>query len=430
MFILRQTSEARDRSIAAVFDGEYARFGSFNEFAHRHQMSTHVEVTWGFSPNLRRSLSFPLPPSIGATMFRDANRIRQVPTRTVSVNLQGVFGYNRLTSEVRAEQVRIHSQMFVSGAPPETSFWNVALFQQRESRNWSRLTYATPELQDSGSYRIRETGKFYDLSLGHFHGREPQTGRWDRINLRRLALQLAYVLEEEAAQLTLLGPLRPEAQRFYLMTGSRPSDVGLAGEKAIELLWMERGRSIAGIGHFVRKWLQRLDLSLDLTLRRIPRTSFVSVDLQDPRTGVTVQLADVGVGASQIIPILIGGYIAPPGSTLVIEQPELHLHPAAQAEVADALIDLIQDGRRFVVETHSEHLVRRLQRRIADDTIDPKDVALYFVEESESGSQLKEIGLEENGRFIEDELPDGFFDVDYKEVQEIVKARSATRDQT
>jgi hypothetical protein len=340
-----------------------------------------------------------------------------VAARVENLRITAIFGYNRRTAEVRADLVGIGLNL--AGLPFGDGDGNgtVSIIRERLNRTWSSISYSAVPGDASGEFRLADIGKFYDLAQGRLHSRDRSNRSFQFL---RVAISLTSLIEAEASNLFLLGPLRPEAQRFYLLTGSRPSDVGLSGEKAVDVLWMQ-GRRVPKLLQFVRHWLERLELSLDLKLRRIPETSFVAVEFLDPRTRTPVQLADVGVGASQILPALIGGYMAPEGSTLVVEQPELHLHPAAQAEVADAFLQLIND-KSFVIETHSEHFVRRIQRRIADGTITPEQVALYFVEEDELGSHIQEIGLDMSGSFLEQELPLGFFDVDYRETAEMTKA--------
>lgn len=97
-----------------------------------------------------------------------------------------------------------------------------------------------------------------------------------------------------------------------------------------------------------------------------------------------------------------------------MEQPEIHLHPQVQAELADALISAtksVQDGRprntQLIVESHSEHLLQRVQRRIAEGVVDPDGVAIYFCRRSKSGAELEELTIDAFGEISN--WPDGFF---------------------
>ena len=92
-----------------------------------------------------------------------------------------------------------------------------------------------------------------------------------------------------------------------------------------------------------------------------------------------VELPDVGFGISQVLPVLVQCDYAPEGSIILIDQPEIHLHPYAQSALADVMIDVIKKRNiQLVIETHSEHFLRRLQRRIAEDELSQDKVSAYF----------------------------------------------------
>ena len=127
-----------------------------------------------------------------------------------------------------------------------------------------------------------------------------------------------------------------------------------------------------------------------------------------------VGLPDVGFGVSQVLPVIVQLFYAPDNSVIFIEQPEIHLHPNAQALLADVIIDAInmrenQKKRRVqvIIETHSEHLLRRLQRRISEEEIKTSDVKAYFAKNNQKSSQLEELNVDEYGNILN--WPDGFF---------------------
>ena len=139
--------------------------------------------------------------------------------------------------------------------------------------------------------------------------------------------------------------------------------------------------------------------------------------LKDKRSGVTVSHRDVGVGISQVLPVLAALY----GSTyktILIEQPELHLHPALQAELGDACIESVKEGyNSLILETHSEHLILRIIKRIRKGTLSHEDVSIIYVDPEEGGSSLKTLRLDADGDFIDD-WPHGFFAEREKELFE------------
>ena len=111
-----------------------------------------------------------------------------------------------------------------------------------------------------------------------------------------------------------------------------------------------------------------------------------------------VRLTDVGFGVSQILPVLILCYYVPENSTLILEQPEAHLHPKVQADLADVFIDVVKERNvQIIVESHSEHLLRRLQRRIAEEQIASDMTALYFCRIEDGTSAIERLDVDEYG---------------------------------
>ena len=138
--------------------------------------------------------------------------------------------------------------------------------------------------------------------------------------------------------------------------------------------------------------------------------------LLDLRTRTVVSHRDVGIGVSQVLPVLVAGY-ASRNRLLAIEQPEIHLHPALQAELGDVFIEsaLGDNGNTFIIETHSEHLILRVLRRIREGKVNPDQVSVLFVDATPGrGSRVKTIEIDEDGDFI-DTWPGGFFEDAYRE---------------
>jgi predicted ATPase len=108
-----------------------------------------------------------------------------------------------------------------------------------------------------------------------------------------------------------------------------------------------------------------------------------------------VLIADVGFGVSQVLPVLVLCYYVPEGSILLLEQPEIHLHPAVQAGLADVFAEVVKERRvQIILESHSEHLLRRLQRRVAEEQLPSDQVALYFTAIENGASRLERLQLD------------------------------------
>ncbi|MNE11273.1 hypothetical protein D3C80_1040250 [compost metagenome] len=122
--------------------------------------------------------------------------------------------------------------------------------------------------------------------------------------------------------------------------------------------------------------------------------------------------SDVGFGIGQMLPIIVEGLVRE-DSVICVEQPEIHLHPRLQAHLANFLVETCQSNQ-WIVETHSESLMIRLQNLIAADLIKPHQVAIIYVEPTEDGGQIIPIRVDKDGDFI-DAWPEGFFEERLKE---------------
>jgi hypothetical protein len=148
--------------------------------------------------------------------------------------------------------------------------------------------------------------------------------------------------------------------------------------------------------------------------------------LRQEKDFLDVAPQDVGIGISQVIPVVVAAMSQREGIT-AIEQPELHIHPAVQVALGDLFIQQTQEdetfNRLFLIETHSEHLLLRILRRIRqtaegresrDLKLTPDRVAVYYVESTAPGTQLRRLRINEEGRF-DDRWPQGFFEEREKE---------------
>ena len=160
----------------------------------------------------------------------------------------------------------------------------------------------------------------------------------------------------------------------------------------------------------VPKWLERLDLIDSYRLNPISEIQRKDYEflVRKYKGGPEVRLTDVGFGESQVLPVLILCYYVPEGSILILEQPEAHLHPKVQAELADLLIEVVKNRRlQIILESHSEHLLIRLMRRIAEEQISADDTAFYFCEMNEGVSEIEKLNVDGYGNITN--WPQNFF---------------------
>lgn len=220
-----------------------------------------------------------------------------------------------------------------------------------------------------------------------------------------------------------LGPLRTKAERLYSWTGMEPESVGYAGENTVAAILAARTRKISlGYKKTAKPFEQIIAMKLkEMSLIEEFKVNPISEQRQEYEVKVRtkgskdwVDLPDVGFGISQVLPVLVQCFYAPANSIIIMEQPEIHLHPNAQSALADVMIDVInsrEHGKdrniQLIIETHSEHFLRRLQRRIAEDVVSQEKVSAYFANVSRTPAKLEPLQIDIFGSI--QNWPDNFF---------------------
>ena len=244
-----------------------------------------------------------------------------------------------------------------------------------------------------------------------------------------------------------MGPLRDTPNRNYDPPKTKVPDRWASGLAAWDALKLQSDEFVVDVS----SWLgdsERLDSGCQLDRRsyyivdktsdialKVQRSSFADdaepiqpSEIAEIETLTRLKLVstgsdnvefdpqDVGTGISQVIPVIVASLLDKK-QLVAIEQPELHVHPRIQAELGDLFIDAWQKKQnQFVLETHSEHLVLRLQRRVRENLISQDDIGVYYVSQAEDGqTRVSQLRLDEEGDFI-DNWPGGFFPERLKEI--------------
>lgn len=241
-----------------------------------------------------------------------------------------------------------------------------------------------------------------------------------------------------------LGPLREEPKPVYTTPGSiHSSDVGNKGEFTSFVLELNKNTQIKYISpnsmesqqyevkegplvDAVIEWIKYLDVGHDLqTIDEGSIGRRLKIQLEE--NGRFVDLTNVGVGVSQVLPILVSSLLAERNSTLIFEQPELHLHPKVQTRLADFFLAIIHLNKQCIIETHSEHIINRLRYRAITSPKDkvPEKTLIYFVEKNQGKSSYRQIRMNEYGNI--GKWPKGFFDETESNALSIIKAIQAKK---
>ncbi len=228
------------------------------------------------------------------------------------------------------------------------------------------------------------------------------------MQILQLALQ-SVEQEFEIGKINYVSPLRAHPKRYYYLDKTKtPKSLDtLNGDSIAEVL-----KNNSKLKDKVNAWLKHFQITIDV---HIIEEAIHKLKVQQNK--LELDITDVGFGISQILPVIVQGFFTPSGSLTMIEQPEVHLHPKMQADLADLFIDIAlpqqpnREGRScqkyLLIETHSEYLLKRLRRRIADRTISADDVAIYYIGQKEGNrSTISAIDIGRTGLF---EWPEEFY---------------------
>ena len=291
-----------------------------------------------------------------------------------------------------------------------------------------------------------------DVSKAELEERTPRVNGL-RSLLSEMVLGPVRILRDHLTEMTYIGPLREIPSRNYRPQVS-PSEARWAhGLAAWDLLYADRGNLIVE----VNEWMSdsgrlRTDYRLErIEYREVPVPSpfhqmfergltdddlgdlqefyeslptRAEIVLRDFNKGILVAPGDVGVGITQMVPVVVGA-LHRQGGVLAIEQPELHVHPAIQVGMGDLFIraarrdpDRLVSGKALLIETHSEHIMLRLLRRIRETTdhelppgvtgLTADDLSVIYVEGDDDGVRFRPLRVDEEGEF-RDRWPNGFF---------------------
>lgn len=251
--------------------------------------------------------------------------------------------------------------------------------------------------------------------------------------LSRIGYLCRYILNS----FTYLGPLREDPARRYIYE-DEVVEIGNKGENAAYIFLSEKeSKKIKNyffdnitnsfvkedpvtLGEAVKCWFDCMNIKgFDVE----SSSEVMHLNLNSNTSSETrVNIADVGFGVSQIFPVVLEGLRMPLRSTLLLEQPEIHLHPNLQMQMADYFISLALADKNVIVETHSDHIINRLVRRIVEDQDNRlKDlIGIYFVKADGSQVALEEVAIDETRGIVN--WPDDFFDQTATEQEKILQA--------
>ena len=414
LLLLKQTAETRDSRLTLNFGGNssYIDLGSFLDIVTDHDINKQISYSLNWDPRTASGTLF--DPDIhnievsSVVEAVDGSRGEEVFLNELRYQIRCSFDAGPIDDEDPDDEIlELYEGHFTgllsvtSKRSPDGSH-TVHLSFDRDAHYDSSCIEDSP--QPLGLYRLHpETLSKASLDL---EDEVPE----DAYGVRRVGTagyHLEWAIdgtEYNAVKLlqdiVYLGPLRDHPSRHYRWTGTAPATVGHRGQQAMQVLLAGKSVSVDAVS----EWLRRIGIANSMSLKQVGEGARIwepLITLHDGRT--QVNLADVGFGVSQVLPVIVALLSAPPGSLVILEHPDIHLHPKAQSELADLLIEVASAGEiQILVESHSEHLLARIQRRVAesgrgDGGLAPEDVRLYFCEQEQGKSKLTPLEMQPSG---------------------------------
>lgn len=325
----------------------------------------------------------------------------------------------------------------------------------KEAKNLSQQSVVNKLLSERYAYRaMAEYSRYLEVALSRYRRQRPpfaESSEIGSLEVRLLPQDITWALDQIrrvfGQGVYYLGPLRADPSVLYAAPGNIGEvNIGLKGEYTAAMLDEYRNMEIefpypvASTDKFVGKfelghaplikalqiWLERMGMLESVDTEETPKVGY-RLSVYSPGLAKKLDLTSVGVGVSQVLPTLVLALLAPSNSILVFEQPELHLHPKVHSVLGDFFLGIAACGKQCVVETHSEHIITRIRRRITESpTRDILDqTKIYFVEKEGSVSRFRAVEPNEYGSIPD--WPKGFFDEAQLESSAILRSQIEKR---
>lgn len=253
----------------------------------------------------------------------------------------------------------------------------------------------------------------YEVFLGD-SGQKQELKKISFFRLEEFLMEEPFKQIEEILQnLVYVSSFRIQPERVFIPEQNRRDYVGKNGEYTAEILYDKE------LKKHINYWLKEIagyELSEDNGNDKVK-----SINLNDEKTHIQkINLLDLGSGIAQVLPIITQAFKSE-NNTILVEEPEIHLHPKAQATLGEMFAVAAKErNNTFVIETHSENLLLRLERLIRLGKLSKDDVSVIYVDKDINGSKCIPLKLDDDGDIVNiNEVPDGFFEEGFNELFDV-----------
>lgn len=401
---LSQTLNSTDRDVPLLLNGQFEDLGTYRDTVYKNDVNRDMKIGLEFIGDAPDSGH--LPPSVRIEVSYHYRKQRR---EIIISGLEIYFPLGKLLLKTRVSQ-RSNKQI-VEATSPEFPYIKLGGVSSGTIVTNHFIPHVSPFI--SRPWYLRSTSRKDILK---------RRESYEELDFR--TYEASRIITNHLSKLEFIGPFRRRPERIYSFSGEAPSSVGASGDKCIDILASDQSRRKGekkNIAQKVSSWLRQSEIARSIEV--VPFTDrHFEIYVSHIHTGEEVNIADAGFGISQILPILVAGYFIPRNGTFIMEEPEIHLHPKAQSEIGTFVRNISKNDVQVFIETHSEHLLLRLQRHIAARQLKPQDVNVFYVysEKNKKAKIEKLIPIGLDGYFTQD-WPQGFFPERLIEAEHIAK---------
>lgn len=421
--LIKQTIESQDRGNPLKLNKPYVALGKYREIVNSNKNNFSFRFSFtekDFKARTKRLFSG----KYGNEYKSDIN----------TISLQVTFEYQSNRVYVKSLGIKLSKNDIIK---------NYIEFKRHRGYKY--------DISCSSSIFFYNSNKVSQIERGElrFRGFFPESIECDGrlIRLSPLIQETGILLEEFVSSIQYIGPLREPPKQYYMSDDESTPFVGTKGEYTPSVLAKRLKDKIkyhqinftesGGVAFpsctdtleaATKYWIcDFFEMAKNIHLKKHKDGVLYSIQLTKSNNHSS-SILHMGFGISQILPIVVQGLLLTEGDTLILEQPEIHLHPKVQSKLYDFLCSLQAKGIRTIVETHSDHLITRLRLRAAqtsDEETLNKDINLIFVQSEEGKAKYNFLELNEMGNLAH--WPKGFFDQYENDLALLVNAQIARR---
>lgn len=414
LLMLKQSYENQESSDTMTFNGRYVKCGRFSEIS---TQGNNAPVAFRISYELKKPTKFETNghsvrkgSRYDITAFKNLNQVyRKFNADSFRVTTEIVVEKDE-RSRVIDDNILAEQTVQVSVVKSGNVLCESYIHMRRLTKQASQYAIRIKNIPDSDTDELipnvllRDAACYFEnFNLVNVYSTniEPKTQKVSVLLPGLYQIFRANTLQFK--NIHYLTPLRGYPQRSYLLD-HETQDVGVSGEFTPYIIQKFKDRKVngfyppkddkikkivykVGLEDSIQKWMEYLKLG---------RYTISKTDEAVQLKVKEYNVSNVGFGVSQVLPIIVSGLTENDGETLLLEQPEIHLHPAAQMNMADFLLSMAVNGKCAIVETHSDHIINRVVRRIMEDPSLRDKVKIYFVDQDTEGlSSIQDIQVDE-----------------------------------